>query len=36
MKNIWNVYCDFQYLRKLLHYREDVVFGIMFEADNSQ
>lgn len=34
MKNIWDMY--FQYLRKLLEYREDVMFDIMFEAGNSQ
>lgn len=36
MKNVWNVYCNFQYLRKMLEYREDVMFDTMFEAGNSQ
>lgn len=35
MKNIWNVYCNFQYLSELLDYREDIVFSVMFEAGNS-
>lgn len=34
MKNIWDMY--FQYLRKLLEYKEVVMFDIMFEAGNSQ
>lgn len=36
MKNNLNMYCNFQYLRKLLEYRQDEVFGTMFEAGHFQ